>query len=62
MHELELSDVRVLVGVVFLAEVLVCLLDLAVGGILPEAEELVYNVSSVLGRSMKGTFITSPTL
>jgi hypothetical protein len=33
-------DVRVFVGVVFLAEVFVRLLDFAVGSILPEAEEL----------------------
>jgi hypothetical protein len=33
-------DVRVLVGVVFLAKIFVCLLDLAVGGILLESEKL----------------------
>jgi hypothetical protein len=35
-----LIDVRVLVGVVFLAKILVCLLDLAVGGTLLKPEEL----------------------
>jgi hypothetical protein len=33
-------DVRVLVGVVFLAKIFVCLLDLAVCGILLESEKL----------------------
>jgi len=33
-------NVRILVGMVFLAKVFVRLLDFAVGGILPEAEEL----------------------
>tara|TARA_R110002003_G_scaffold63_15_gene5896 strand:- start:3721 stop:3828 length:108 start_codon:yes stop_codon:yes gene_type:complete len=33
-------DVRILVWVIFLAEVFVCFLDLAIGGVLPEAEEL----------------------
>jgi hypothetical protein len=35
-----LIDVRVLVGVVFLAKILVCLLDLAVGGTLLKPEQL----------------------
>ena len=38
-------DVRILIGVELLAEVLVCFLDFAVGGILPEAEKL-YSVST----------------
>jgi hypothetical protein len=35
-HDVELLDVRVLIWVVFLAKILVCLLDLPVGGILLE--------------------------
>jgi hypothetical protein len=42
IHEVAmvLIDVRVLVGMVFLAKILVCLLDLAVGGTLLKPEEL----------------------
>jgi hypothetical protein len=37
-QDIEKFDVRVLIGVELLAKVLVCLLDLAVGGILLEAK------------------------
>jgi hypothetical protein len=45
VHVLELLNIRVLVWVEFLAEVLVCLLNLAICGILLEAEKLQYIVS-----------------
>jgi hypothetical protein len=39
-HGVGLLNIRVLIGVVFLAKVLVCLLDLSVRGILLKAQKL----------------------
>jgi hypothetical protein len=39
-HGVELLNIRVLIGVVFLAKILVCLLNFTVGGILLKAEKL----------------------